>query len=162
TGQPDAARAAFEQVARASGDFPEKVEAQERLASLRGPSVGGAESSASQLEAQVKGRPNDVVLLRRLAEAYERQGDIAKSAATYEAALKINPKLPAVATKVAQLYAGPLQNPTKAFEFAKKAREIAPNDAQTAGVLGTIAFQTGNFSWAYGLLQERVRRGPDD
>src|SRR5262249_10929686 len=97
-----------------------------------------------------------------LAEAYERQGEIGKSATTYEAALKINPKLSAVAIKLAQLYAGPLQNPTKAFEFAKKAREIAPNEAQIGGVLGSIAFQTGNFTWGYGLLQERVRRGPDD
>jgi tetratricopeptide (TPR) repeat protein len=162
TGQTDAARLALERVAHSSGDFPEKAEAQKRLASLQAPSAGKAETSASELEAQLKGQPNDVVLLRRLAEAHERQGDFAKSAVTYEAALKINPKLPAVATKIAQLYAGPLQNPTKAFEFAKKAREVAPNDAQTAGVLGSVAFQTGNFTWAYGLLQERVRRGPDD
>src|SRR5262249_48688181 len=137
TGQSDAARLALERVARASGDFPEKAEAQKRLASLQGPAAGKADSSVSELEAQLKAQPNDVVLLRRLAEAYERQGEIGKSATTYEAALKINPKLSAVAIKLAQLYAGPLQNPTKAFEFAKKAREIAPNDAQIAGVLGS-------------------------
>lgn len=162
TGQPDAARLAFERTARAQTDFPEKAEAQKRLASLQGSTVGKGETSTSELEARVKQQPNDVVLLQRLAEAYEKQGDNTKSAAAYETALKVNPKLPAVAIKLAQLYAGPLQSPDKAFQLAKKARELAPNDAQAAGVLGSIAFQTGNLTWAYGLLKERVRRAADD
>jgi tetratricopeptide (TPR) repeat protein len=162
TGQPDAARIAFERAAHSSADFPEKSEAQKRLASLQGSTAGKSEWSTSELEAQVKEQPNDVILLRQLAEAYENQGDNAKSAATYEQMLKVNPKLPAIAVKLAQLYAGPLRDPNKAFEFAKKARELAPNDGQAAGALGRVAFQTGNFTWAYGLLQESGRRGPDD
>ena len=56
-----------------------------------------------------------------------------KAAAAFEQALKLNPKLIAAATKLAQLYAGPLQNKEKALAYAKKARELAPADPQVAG-----------------------------
>ena len=46
----------------------------------------------------------------------------------------------------------------KALEFAKKARELAPNDAEVAGLLGRIALKADNFSWAYSLLQESARQ----
>ena len=44
------------------------------------------------------------------------------------------------------------------MEFAKKARELSPGDARVAGVLGKIAFDAGNYSWAYSLLQESSRQ----
>jgi tetratricopeptide (TPR) repeat protein len=161
-GQVDAARAAFERAAYAAGDFPDKNEAQRRLAQLQGAVGQTAELSATDLEGLLKQQPNDPIVLKRLAEAYEKQGDAAKAAAAYEQTLKLNPKLLSSAVKVAQLYAGPLQQPGRALEFAKKARELAPNDAEAAGLLGRIALETGNFSWAYSLLQESVRqRGTD-
>jgi tetratricopeptide (TPR) repeat protein len=55
-----------------------------------------------------------------------------------------------------------LQNRNKALEFARKARELAPNDAEAAGTLGGIAFQVDNFSWAYSLLQQSVRQRGND
>jgi lipopolysaccharide biosynthesis regulator YciM len=64
--------------------------------------------------------------------------------------------------KLAQLYAGALHDSDKAMEWAKKAREQAPNDSRTAGILGRIAFQAGNLSWSYSLLQESARRAGDD
>jgi tetratricopeptide (TPR) repeat protein len=76
--------------------------------------------------------------------------------------LKLNPKLLSAALKLAQLYAGPLQQRDKALEFAKKARELAPNDAEAAGLLGRIALKTDNFSWAYSLLQESARQRRND
>jgi len=70
--------------------------------------------------------------------------------------------LTAAVTKLAQLYAGPLQNKEKAFAYAKKARELTPGDPQVTAILGKVAYQNGNFSWAYGLLQEAARqRGTD-
>jgi tetratricopeptide (TPR) repeat protein len=76
--------------------------------------------------------------------------------------LKINPKLVPAPVKLAELLAGPLNDRTKALEYARKARELAPNDPKAAGVLGRIANSTGNASWAYGLLQESIRALPDD
>jgi tetratricopeptide (TPR) repeat protein len=158
-GQADAARSAFEKVAHAVTDFPEKTEAERRLAQLQqGSGSQTPELSAAELETLLKQQPKDLITVNRLAEAYEKQGDAAKAAVAYERALKLNPKLLTAALKLAELYAGPLRNHDKALEFAKKARELAPNDAKSAGVLGRIAFQAGNFTWAYNLLQESARQ----
>src|SRR4030095_7164050 len=73
-----------------------------------------------------------------------------------------NPKLPTTVIKLAELYAGPLQNQEKALAYAKKARELAPGDLQVAGVLGKVAYQSGNFTWSYSLLQEAVRQRQND
>jgi tetratricopeptide (TPR) repeat protein len=97
-----------------------------------------------------------------LGESYEKQGEFVKAAATYEQAVKLNPKLLSATAKLAQLNAGPLQASDKGLEFARKARELAPNDPKVIGILGGAAYQTGNFAWAYGLLQESARRLPND
>ena len=161
-GQTEVARTALQKAAKATQDFNGKEEAQRRLASLEKGAGASKELSNDELEALLKQQPNDLVARTRLAEGYERRGDAAKAAAAYEQALKLNPKLLPAALKLAELYAGPLHNNDKALEFAKKARELAPNDAPSAGVLGRIAFQAGNFTWAYGLLQESTRQRRDD
>src|SRR5204862_2465974 len=114
------------------------------------------------LEAMTKEQPNDVVSQMRLGEAYEKQGAADKAAVAYEQALKLNPKLAIAITKVAQLNAGPLQNKDKALTYAKKARELAPADPQIAGILGKVAYDSGNFTWSYSLLQEAVRQRAND
>jgi tetratricopeptide (TPR) repeat protein len=98
----------------------------------------------------------------RLGEAYDKQGAWDKAAATFEQALKLNPKLAAAVTKVAQLYAGPLRNKEKALAYAKKARELAPNDPEVTALLGEVGYQSGNFTWSYSLLQEAVRQRQND
>src|SRR5207244_11895533 len=107
-------------------------------------------------------QPNDAASQMRRGEAYEKQGAADKAAAAVEQALKLNPKLAAAITKLAQLNAGPLQNKEKALAYAKKARELAPADPQIAGILGKVAYQSGNFAWSYSLLQEAARRREDD
>ena len=114
--------------------------------------------STEELESLLKEQPNDLVALIRLAESYEKQGASAKSANAYERAVKLNPKLLSAVVKLAQLYAGPLQNKDKALEFARNARQLAPSDPQIAAIVGRIAYQAGNFTWAYSLLQESARQ----
>jgi tetratricopeptide (TPR) repeat protein len=118
--------------------------------------------AVSDLEALVKQQPGDLVAVTRLGEAYEKESQFAKAAAAFEQALKINPRLASPALKLAQLYGGPLQNREKALEFAKKARELAPADAKVAGIIGALAYQSGNFTWSFSLLQEASRQLPDD
>jgi len=161
-GQTDMARVALRKAASAAKDFPGKDESKRRLALLESGTGASAELSISQLEAMTKEQPNDVISQMRLGEAYEKQGASDKAAAAYEQALKLNPKLAAAITKLAQLYAGPLQNKEKALAYAKKARELAPADPQAAGILGRVAYQSGNFNWSYSLLQEAVRQREND
>src|SRR5207248_3823463 len=122
----------------------------------------GQNLSAAELEASLKQQPNDPVGLMRLGEVYEKEGTLAKAADAYDRAVKANPKLPTAAMKLAQLNAGPLKNPDKAIQYAKKARELAPADPRAAATVGSIAFQLGNYTWAYSLLQEGSRQLPND
>ena len=110
----------------------------------------------------IKAQPTDLISEIRLGEAYEKQGAWDKAAAAFEQAEKLNPKLASTVTKLAQLNAGPLQNKEKALTYAKKARQLAPTDPQVAGILGKVAYQSGNFSWSYSLLQEAARQRQND
>src|SRR6266404_4682840 len=161
-GQADLARVALRKAASAAKDFPGKDEGKRRLALLESGTGTSAELSISQLEAMTKEQPNDIISQMRLGEAYEKQGASEKAAAAYEQALKLNPKLAAVTTTLARLNAGPLRNKEKALAYAKKARELAPNDPQVAGILGKVAYDSGNFTWSYSLLQESFRQRASD
>ena len=161
-GQTDLARLAFRKATSAAKDFPGKDESKRRLALLESGTGASPELSISQLEAMTKEQPNDLVSQMRLGEAYEKQGAADKAAAAYEQVLKLNPKLAAATTKLAQLNAGPLQNKEKALAYAKKARELAPADSQVAGILAKVAYDSGNFTWSYSLLQEAVRQRAND
>src|SRR6266702_5665113 len=161
-GQTDLARVALRKAASAAKDFPGREESKRRLALLKSDTGSSTELSLSQLEAMAKEQPNDVVSQMRLGEAYEKQGAADKAAAAFEQVLKLNPKLAAAITKLAQLNAGPLQNKEKALAYAKKARELAPADPQVGAILGKVAYQSGNFAWSYSLLEEAVRQREND
>jgi tetratricopeptide (TPR) repeat protein len=161
-GQTDLAKTALRKAASAAKDFPGKDESKRRLALLESGAGASPELSIPQLEAMAKEQPNDVIVQLRLGEAYDKQGTPEKATAAFEQALKLNPKLIAAATKLAQLYAGPLQNREKALAYAKKARELAPTDPRVASILGKVAYHSGNFTWAYSVLQEAVRQRQND
>ena len=157
-GRSEDARAALEKAVASPRDFPGKDEAKSRLSLL---SQGGS-TSLADLEKFAKEKPNDPVALMRLAAAYAKEGSAAKAAETYERALQANPKLVEAALALAQLNAGPLKSNAKALEYAKKARDLAPTNPHVTATLGHVAFQAGNFSWAYSLLQESSRTLSDD
>ena len=161
-GQTDVAKAALRKAAGSDKDFRGKDESKRRLASLESGAGASSELSIPQLEAMTKAQPNDPISQTRLGEAYEKQGAWDKASAAFEQAEKLNPNLVSTITKLAQLNAGPLQNKEKALAYAKKARQFAPADPQVAAILGKVAYQTGNFSWAYSLLQEAIRQRAND
>ncbi len=161
-GQTDIARTALQKAATAAKDFPGKHESKRRLALLESGTGDSPEFSLSQLEAMTKEQPNDVTFQVRLGEAYEKQGASEKAAAAFEQALKLNPKLATAVTKLAQLYAGALRNQEKALAYAKRARELTPDDPQVTSILGKVAYESGNFAWSYSLLQEAARQRQND
>jgi tetratricopeptide (TPR) repeat protein len=161
-GKTDLAKVAFRKAAASDKDFPGKDESKRRLALLESGKGPSPELSISQLEAMTKAQPNDLISQIRLGEAYEKQGAWDKATAAFEQALKLNPNLASTVTKLAQLNAGPLQNKEKALAYAKKARQLAPADPQVAGILGQVAFQSGNYTWSYSLLQESARQHQND
>jgi tetratricopeptide (TPR) repeat protein len=161
-GQVDLAKVAFQKAASAAKDFPGREESKRRLALLNSGTGSPTELSLSQLEAMAKEQPNDVISQMRLGKAYEKQGASDKAAAAFEQVVKLNPRLALANTKLAQLYAGSLHNKEKALTYAKKARELSPNDPQVTSILGKVAYETGNLTWSYSLLQEAARQGEND
>ncbi|MBA2271162.1 MAG: tetratricopeptide repeat protein [Chthoniobacterales bacterium] len=159
-GDTEAARVALERAVSSTTDFKGKDDAQRRLSLLQ--PADGREISIAELEVIIKEQPDDLQALVRLAEQYEKQGEHVRAAEVFNKAFQLNPRLLSVVLKIAQLNAGPLQNPERALEFAKKARELAPADPNVAGMLGEIAFKADNFPWAYSLLQESARQRADD
>ena len=161
-GRTDAARKAFEQAAGSPQSFPGKEEIAGRLALLGG--EGGEEKTLSidALERLAKQSPGDPLVWSRLGSAYEKQAAWDKAAAAYEQARRLNPKLVPVLVRLAALFSGPLRDLNKAGDLAKSARDLAPNDPQTAASLGRVLYLSGNYARAYGLLQEGARATPPD
>ena len=161
-GRTDEARSALRKAAAAPADFPGKEEAKRRLSLFGDAADKRTELSGDELEMMLKEQPDDPLAQVRLGESYEKQGAFVQAAAAYEKAIKLNPNLLPPTEKLALLYTGPLQDNEKALRFARKARELAPNDPKIVGNLGRAAYQSGNFTWAYSLLQDSARRLPDD
>lgn len=161
-GDTAGARSAFEQVVASPGDSQTKATAAKRLALLGTGSGAAMKPSIKELEKMVAEEPQDLVAILWLADAYDQGSEPAKAAATYEAALKLNPKLPKPAIRLAQLYSGPLANREKALTYAKQARDLSPQDAKTTALLGRAAFDAGDTAWAYSVLQESSRQLPSD
>jgi len=159
-GQTEAAKTALERAANAPDDFPDKEDSKRRLALLQ--EEGASRVSIDEMKRLLAQQPNDPILLQRIGEAYEREQKFADAASSYEQVIKLNPHLLGPTIKLAQINAGPLKNPTKAMELAKEARELAPGDAKINALAGIIAYQAGNFDWAYSRLQESTQRLPDN
>ncbi len=157
--QPGPARAALEQsLAGDSADRPWKAEASKRLAALQTDTGSPTADSVPRLEQAVKENPNDLLALTRLAEAYEHQRAYDKARTACEQILRLNPKSAAANIQLARLNAEQFNNPAEAIRFARRARELAPDDAEVALTLGRLAGEAGDHAWAMNLLQEAARK----
>jgi tetratricopeptide (TPR) repeat protein len=161
-GHTEAARTALRRAGNAPWDFPGKEMIAPRLALLGDGSGKLTELSSDELEKILQQQPDDIVARIRLGEFYESQGAIGKANAAYEQALEVNPRLLSAIAKLAELNAGPLANTEKAMEFARKARKLAPDDPRAAGILGSVAYKSGDFTEAYSLLSVSARQASND
>ena len=154
------AKEALQRAINSPSNFSDKAEGKRRLDLLQ--EGEGTEGSIDQMKKFLEQEPNDPIVLQRIGDLYEKQSNWTEAAASYEKAVKLNPSLLSPTIKLAQLNAGPLKDPSKAMTFAKRARELAPTDPKISGLLGHVALQAGSFDWSYSLLQESMRRLPED
>jgi predicted Zn-dependent protease len=61
---------------------------------------------------------------------------------------------------LAQLSAA--NDPHKAYELAKNAYQLEPDDAEVCATLGHLAYQNGNDPWAYSLLESASQSQPNN
>ena len=154
------ARAALQRARQFNRVFLGLDECNECLAVLAiDPNTAGADARA-MLEKRVAGQPKDSIAQLRLAAIYQREEAPDKAIAAYEAAQQVTPQNVSALINLAGLYAP--QDPQKAFNLAKTAYKLAPNDPLVTHILGGLAFQTGDYAWSLNLLQLTARNQPQD
>ncbi|MEO6002478.1 MAG: tetratricopeptide repeat protein [Opitutus sp.] len=113
------------------------------------------------LEKHIAESADDPIALARLGSAYEQSGQPKKAVATYQAASAANPSSAVPLVALARLYSAE-NDAAKAMEAAKAARKVAPDDPDVARSLGLVAHKVGDSTWAASLMQEAVRKQPDN
>ena len=157
-GEEEPARLALQRAVETNKDFPDKEEAQRRLALLKIDSKTASPAELAELEKRVGEEPHDPEALSRLAAIQERDGAVEKAVTNYESALKQNPRNVQVVLKLAQLYAGRFKDPQKALGLAEGAHKLAPDDPTISQALGLLVYQAGDYRRALHLLEEAERR----
>jgi tetratricopeptide (TPR) repeat protein len=114
-----------------------------------------------QLKTQVAKNPNDVSALTTLALLYERTNDFAKARDAYERVLAIEPNSISALNNLAYLYVDRLNDLDKAYDLARKARDLQGNDPAIADTFGWILSKRGDYQQALPILQESAAKLPD-
>jgi tetratricopeptide (TPR) repeat protein len=114
-----------------------------------------------QLQTQLAKNPNDVSALTTLALLYERTNDFAKARDAYERLLAIEPNSISALNNLAYLYVDRLNDLDKAYDLARKARDVQGNDPAIADTFGWILSKRGDYQQALPILQESAAKLPD-
>ena len=160
-GQTEPAKLALQRAVASPDAFQGKEEAQRHLTLLGAGTSLASGGSVAELEALLKANPDDILTRMRLAELHEKDGASEKAAKRYEEVLQMNPQSAPAMLKLARLNAGPLRDRDKAMTLVKRARELSPNDSDAAYLMGKLAFQAGDHSYAYSLLRETSVKQPN-
>jgi tetratricopeptide (TPR) repeat protein len=102
--------------------------------------------------------PHDVGALMLMGMIQNEMGDYSAARSTYEKLLGINPNFEPALNNLAYLYSEKFNMLDKAFEAARKARDLAPNDPSSEDTLGWILYQRHEYSWALSLLQASAEK----
>jgi tetratricopeptide (TPR) repeat protein len=118
--------------------------------------------AVSELQTLLSKQPDDTRALMTLAVIYDKQKDFLKARDAYERILAKNPEFVPALNNLAYLYADELNEPDKAYELARKARELQGADASVADTLGWVLYKKGDYQQAQALLQESIGKLPQN
>jgi putative PEP-CTERM system TPR-repeat lipoprotein len=158
--EEDSARNALQRALQLNRDFSGRDECSRCLSMLAIDPATADVAARASLEKRIAEKSDDPVALVRLAAIYQRDEILDKAIETYEAVLKVTPNNVKAMINLAQLYAP--KDPQKAFDLAKAAYKLSPNDSDTSHIFGRLAYQTGNYKLAFSLLQEIAQNHPDN
>ncbi|HZL12811.1 MAG TPA: tetratricopeptide repeat protein [Verrucomicrobiae bacterium] len=158
--QEESARAAFQRALQSNLDFPGRAECEECLKVLAiDPKNANADARAF-LEKRISEKKNDPIALQRLALIYQQDGALDKAIETYEALLQADPNNVMSRLNLARLYS--TKDPQKAYNLAKDAYTLKPNDPDASYLFGHFAYLNGNYQLALSLLQQTTQNRPGD
>ncbi|MFH0908749.1 MAG: tetratricopeptide repeat protein [bacterium] len=143
-------------------DFKGREEASNLLAVLSIDPATADASASAMLEEALRRDAKNLAALVRLGLVNERAGKANEARDLYEEALKANPSYVPALVYLAEVHAASLGDKAKALELARKARELMPTDPQIVNTLGWVAYLSGDFAWAAGLLGETAAKLSSD
>lgn len=118
--------------------------------------------AVDELKTLLSKNPNDTPALMTLALLYERMKDFPKARDAYERLLSIQSNFVPALNNLAYLYAEHLNNLDKAYELARKARELAGNEASVGDTVGWVLYKRGDYQQALPILQESAQKAGDN
>src|SRR5437870_7233934 len=87
--------------------------------------------------------------------------DYPKERDAYEKLLVIKPEFFPALNNLAYLYAERLNDLDKAYDLARKAHDLQPQDAAAADTLGWVLYKRGDYQQALTILQESAEKAAD-
>jgi tetratricopeptide (TPR) repeat protein len=136
-----------------------------RFMMLTGPDAAGPDSeTVAMARAELGVDAGFLPALALLAENDRRHGTPAEAIQSYGQLLRLYPEFAPGYVALAALLAdrGGEGDLTEARNMANKARDLLPQDAGVAAVLGRVACLGGDFDYAMRVLEEGLRTRPDD
>jgi len=161
-GDEQAAKTTLQKAVQLPSAFPQKEEAQQRLAVLTVDTQNPTEGARQTLESYLRQQPKDPVALTRLARLQQRGGLADQAIDTYRKAVDADSSFAPALRDLALLYAARPADEAKAFEIAAKARQAYPDDPELAKTLGVLNFRRGLYPQAIELLNQAAGTRPDD
>lgn len=118
------------------------------------------QKALANLKEVIAKNPKEVTALMLMGAIYDEEKNTSGAIDSYEKLLAINPKFSAALNNLAYLYSEQAGQLDKAFDLAKRARELLPTEPNTADTLGWILYKRRQYSWAVSLLTESARGLP--
>lgn len=141
---------------------PNDVSAYEKLARFLMVS-GRPDEVVKTYETALERNPDSAPLNLIVGSLYELRGRTSDAIARYEDSVRLDPSLAVAKNNLAYLLAESGGNLDRALDLAKQAKELLPDNANTADTLGWVLYKKHSPDAAVGYLREAVRNmQPDD
>jgi tetratricopeptide (TPR) repeat protein len=161
-GDEAAAKSALKKALQLPQAFPQKEEAQQRLAILTLDTTTPTSQARATLDAFLQRQPKDPAALTRLARFQVREGSADQAIGTYQKAIDANPSFAPALRDLALLYSARASDDSKTFDMAAKARQAYPDDAELAKTLGILNFKRGIYPQSAELLNQAAAARSND
>ncbi|MEI6653537.1 MAG: tetratricopeptide repeat protein [Verrucomicrobiota bacterium] len=160
-GKVDEARRSMQQVLKAAPASPQLADATSFL-ELTALDQGTKDLAASlpKIESVLQQNPNHVPALMARAALHVERGEATPAAAIYAKVLATFPDFAPAQKWLAALYASEPGNLQKGYDLAVKARATLTEDPDLAHILGGLAYQRNEFSYAAQLFNECSKKRP--
>jgi Flp pilus assembly protein TadD len=107
-------------------------------------------------------QPNSPALQTLIGNLYLEKGDLNNARKCFEQALAVNSKFAVAASNLAWIYTKQGTNLDVALGLAQRAKQLLPDSQPVTDTLGWVQYKRGSYQMAKPLLQECVRKAPQD